>query len=54
MNGYVFQTMDGAAWEEIGRLAPAALEAMAGWRDTLYVGAVMAPDSHIYRLSREN
>ena len=48
VNGYVFQTMDGAAWEEIGRLAPAALEAMAGWRDTLYVGAIMAPDSHIY------
>ena len=34
--------------EEVGRLAPSALEAMTGWRDTLYVGAIMSPDSNIY------
>ncbi|MDO8414245.1 MAG: hypothetical protein Q7S51_10710 [Gallionellaceae bacterium] len=48
INGYVFRTIDGSTWEEVGHLGPSALEAMTVWRGTLYVGAIMAPDSHIY------
>ena len=48
INGYVFRTLDGATWEEVGHLGSSALEAMTTWQGTLYVGATMAPDSHIY------
>ena len=51
INGYVFRTPDGLAWEEVGHLASTTLEAMAAWRGTLYVGASISPSAYIYRTS---
>ena len=49
ISGYVFRSLDGLAWEEVGHLSPYTLEAMISWRGQIYAGALTAPAGSIFR-----
>ncbi|HUJ79483.1 MAG TPA: hypothetical protein VLY45_04115 [Nitrospiria bacterium] len=49
VDGYVFRTSDGLRWEEVGQLSPTTIEAMAAFRNALYVSAVVPPQAWLYR-----
>jgi len=47
----VFRTKDGIRWEEVGKLGPHTIEAMAVFQGFLYAGALFPPQAWIYRTS---
>ncbi|MFI5305030.1 MAG: hypothetical protein ACHQYP_09585 [Nitrospiria bacterium] len=49
IGGTVFRTHDGKDWEEVGRLGPYTIEAMAGFDHYLYAGTTLPPNTWIYR-----
>lgn len=53
IGGYVFRTVDGLAWEEVGQLTPFVIEAMTAWRGNVYVGTLTQPVGFVYRVNPE-
>ena len=51
VDGYVYRSVDGARWEEVGNLGPHTLEAMAVFNHALYVGTLLPPQAQLYRAS---
>lgn len=49
IGGTVFRTHDGRQWDEVGRLGPFTIEAMAGFDHQLYAGTTLPPKAWVYR-----
>lgn len=53
VGGAVFRTGDGRQWEEVGKLGPFTVEAMAVFDKQLYAGTTLPPNAWIYRTTGE-
>jgi len=48
-SGFVFRTVDGKNWEEVGNISPHSIEAMTVFKNHLYAGTLLPPNATIYR-----